>query len=780
MTPKIKKSVILSITVLFFLCPAAAKIYAYNDYTTAIPVGYDKCTNCKTASPTAEVQVSCPDPKCQEAAGTYSFDRYETDAKGTCHWIMKNGYWTLDLSTGVNPKSVWKVTIKNQTECPNAGYFHDVGNGLHNVCCFRNQTVNGSVSLYGLKGSCGGVTINGVQQANCAGCPATATIGTGSIEDSSETSCDGGCPFNIMTADIAYQIPDYLVKFALGQVEGETKPKCFYFVDGLGNFFSLKNIGVSDSFLTKNECCQAGQGTVGLYLDPDYIIQTQKPVSEGGRGFIPAEPFNPFDDIVCEYKVPGDDQIEQYEAKLITTLADGSEKTIKTGYVASPVQEEGYTIYKWSIKGWDAGAMPGIVDETNMNYIVNSPNIRCEITLSDGKTIASRDKPVNLCVHLWGASNADFSIVTMRTETAGKSARWVVERGESNRIDGYQTIEPFAYYKEKFSHYADLKELDDNIIGAIPVTVPKEILSGLDKAAKASSCGKKRLHNIYTKFEIGSKSAGWTFYGARAVIIDEEFTRESPEKNIKVVMHETGHSFCYLWDEYSILAGALLWKVVPFMNANWTNCFSLVNVKNFYPFGKPYDGCTSVLLFRTSKNSLMMNVSKIEKLQYNDWGCGMCMVEILREKRSIETIKKYADFARNNLSGKCISERPGPEDEVIECITGHPAGAKEHCAETKGWHKDCVKECTEDHKCVPAEKSTYCYLKEDYTKIGKCDGQGNCLECIYGFDCAKSKGWNRDCGDCINNKCIVAKDEPCSTDDGHSGKCNSQGKCIVD
>ena len=801
--------IILFSAILFFLCPAAAKIYAYSDYTAAIPVGYDKCTNCKTASPTAQVQISCPDPKCQGAAGTYSFDRYETDAKGTCHWIMNNGYWTLDLSTGVNPKSYWKVTIKNETECPNAGYFDDWGNALHNVCCFRNQTVNGSVSLSGLKGSCGGVTISGVQQANCAGCYATATIGTGNTNDSSETSCDGGCPFSIMTADIAYQIPDYpdyLEKFALGLAEGETKPKCFYFADGPASYL-FKNITVSDSFLTQNECCQAGQGTVGLYLDPDYIGESNIPISEGGRGLNLGydDIFNPFDDIVCEYKVPGDDATESYPAKLIaraTTLTQGDlpGKILieKTGSVERFGEEDGYTVYRWSIKGWDSGAMPGIFSGTDMEDLVKGRDIvKCEVALSgdfSDKTIESNEKPVNFCVRLFGSNAPSSKVVFLKDINMSKDSKWLLTRVEDFRKYGLGEVAPFnlTEYADFFSFYADLGRYN----AQYDVTNRHWFVPDNEFCKVPLPSNNSANVAFYYKYVPGADwrgiTVGGTAWGAGAgKIIMEGGSAE----DIFTQTHEFGHGFCKLGDEYVYYGPEANYSFLVLLDEKYklwikTNCRSQ---DNLWPTGNAdaYSGCSFYDALRPSSLSVMKGSkgrpSPMAPIQFNRVSCGYCLARL--DNKSGLSDANMAPYWSD--CGSMTEEviQPGyNECRINEDCAWNNSGewwkGEDMCRICEGATLTTPGACQSrpdvpDFFCRQREKTNQYSFNYGKCLAGQCQ-INTAWRCNIHNDCnpfhyEKQIG----CWTCQDHQCSQwAQGMSCTKPNGGSGHCSGAGECI--
>jgi len=75
--------------------------------------------------------------------------------------------------------------------------------------------------------------------------------------------------------------------------------------------------------------------------------------------------------------------------------------------------------------------------------------------------------PVSLCLKLWGDRNAPHTTNFMRGESTILTARSLVGKTLSIVNEGFNQIDPFKTYQEKFFHSLELNKKDDSGI-ALP------------------------------------------------------------------------------------------------------------------------------------------------------------------------------------------------------------------------------------------------------------------------------------------------------------------------
>jgi len=201
-------------------------------------------------------------------------------------------------------------------------------------------------------------------------------------------------------------------------------------------------------------------------------------------------------------------------------------------------------------------------------------------------------------VHISGKDLAVINVLYYRDASLSNSemsAQQLVFKSERIASLGFNEISPFREYKEKFSHYAELEQgackKDEKILGFL-----KNIFKQLppDRAGEALP---------------GSKTAYINFNTA---------------KDFTTAIHETGHSFCRLDDEYIVDSSS-----IPSEN---TNC----RKSNFWPaeFGNQIKGCTNNDFFRSTENSIM-NKDYLSQ-EFNIVSCGYCLREINFRQKPIE------------------------------------------------------------------------------------------------------------------------------------------------
>lgn len=183
----------------------------------------------------------------------------------------------------------------------------------------------------------------------------------------------------------------------------------------------------------------------------------------------------------------------------------------------------------------------------------------------------------------------------------------------------FLTHSPLTQNIAKFSFYADLKQIDEGVElaqGISPSTPKKDILGKvLSNISRASSCGSEGTHVLRSTLpgQIlvagGGNFDGFTNGGGNIIIDTESGTSG-------LVLHEFGHSFGYLNDEYqnNLPAGVSIKKTNCSQNpsSDYKNGGQLYGATNL-------QGCTTPSLFRPSNNSLMNNPHGPE---FNTVSCG--------------------------------------------------------------------------------------------------------------------------------------------------------------
>jgi len=349
---------------------------------------------------------------------------------------------------------------------------------------------------------------------------------------------------------------------------------------------------------------------VNLAMDPDYIKATKK-----DRLFDPSEQFTPFDDVICEAAIgfKSDSQCsdppnessypDSLEGRLLT-VKDGQEVEVATGFLVKKLNEQGKIIkgaYQWKIAGWSSGWTQ---DEEVMEAMVKSKKIKCEVKYKNDTK--NKQKDLTLCVHLWGPGGASFRMINMRGESGAVSPQWIVGKGISNYANGFHAIKPFSEVgnKEEFGHYSDLKEYQDT--GANFTSIKKLKFPN-------SECGdgyKVFYHN-------NPGRDGYTDFSVRNILLK---ISEGPRS----VVHEMGHSFCLLWDEYI----SPRYTVAGHKGVKRLNCRN----SDFWEqkYGDKIAGCTfdkavtGVEYYRPSPSSIMKTLAS----NFNVIGYGYCAKRI--------------------------------------------------------------------------------------------------------------------------------------------------------
>jgi hypothetical protein len=442
---------------------------------------------------------------------------------------------------------------------------------------------------------------------------------------------------------------------------------------------------------------------INVFMDLDYRAETKKPLSELGRGFSPdPNKISPYDSIVCELKTPkSSNPPKTYQGGLLWVDQNGATGVIKETRAKSEFtlakndNDNIYDYYRWKIRGWPDSWVTG----EKLEVLVEKGAVRCYVTI-DGKRIKGDVIKVETCVRITGKDNADFKIINLRGKSANLNAKGVFKKGAENRIL-LSEKDPFRRYPEKFSYYVDLKAHDDSVWTTIrapggsgfswdKVFVNHWIVSDKKNAykqvPKISSCGDDgKLYNFYSDIT----RAGYTDFGTRVIFMNSQSGSAS-------ALHETGHQFCNLLDEYSYILKNLFYsgekncvknpsEEVP---SGFTAKVLIPGDMVYNPVTRIYgdanhgNGCSYGFGFFTPSSNSIMN-KHLESFSFNVISCGYCLGKITKKEDKNSLIKHLE--ACMNTTWNTI--KPGE----IACRKNHD------CTTDK--NEGCGR-CQSDNKCI--------------------------------------------------------------------------------
>ena len=357
---------------------------------------------------------------------------------------------------------------------------------------------------------------------------------------------------------------------------------------------------------------------VKLDLDPDYVEKTL-----ADRLFTPRMPFNPYDDIICYasiYAPNGYSSSCPVNPVNIQTLAGkliSSNKKINSGdlsYYGSKITETGtYYYYRWKIAGgFEDDVGNGIAsDVATLEWLIDKEEVRCQAS-SSATSAGSFAYYVSPCVRLWGPDDGKFGIVSMRAKSANmQPTAGIMWKGEKN-MNRLKNIDPFKTHPSKFRHYVDLKIYDDTSWTTNPPINGKTYFD--DKYYSVvpalpdffTECYRQDVHVFYNDR---------TYIGYTQTIQPTIF--QSTSTGSDTTMHEIGHSFCGLDDEYRYTPGK--------SSLGGINC--VATSKGYGVWGDHnYQGCSAWdNYYRPTKNSIMRSRSILNGDKFNVIGCGSCL-----------------------------------------------------------------------------------------------------------------------------------------------------------
>ncbi len=344
---------------------------------------------------------------------------------------------------------------------------------------------------------------------------------------------------------------------------------------------------------------------VEIVMDPDYKKETKEK-----RKFTPQIPVTPFDNfnIIVSVKkkcgIKSTSQMPFFPVSLITSDATGKEVGVASGSL-SPVDT---TTYQWKLVGWPNGISPNdLTMETLIDSIASKRKIFTRIN-SQNPNEKPKETPISMsnCVQTYGKGN--HKVVNMRGFTSKLSIDQLFAKNSDNRISGFEGIDPFSTYKDKFSHFNDLQIVND-----VPWGLKNEMYVNYLEPKEISSCKDASQYFFYNR----KTQIGITY-------MDSGISFLSPDVDSVVAVHETAHSFCGVYDEYPV-------ESFKGRGVNlFPSCAYSPEVEYLYKntlYGDDtHFGCKNDLTYRPSVNSIMQ-FSDIDQ-KFNVISCGYCFAKI--------------------------------------------------------------------------------------------------------------------------------------------------------
>ncbi len=505
------------------------------------------------------------------------------------------------------------------------------------------------------------------------------------------------------------------------------------------------------------------------------------------RKFVPKEPFNIFDSVQCQTNFA-----PQGDAKAFIREKDDLTSIYIFNLPKREFKQDSESGVYYASLIYSDNMKSRLVES-----ISKGAEIYCEVD-----NIKSRSAPMSNCVQVYGKSDAKYKIVGVLGKSAAEQTRnlinkeswlyswkelysnfreldeysWIVFQSKYQFFDnGIGKYQPFKEYSEDFAFYSDLKIIDDSSMG---LRNNEFFDIGFEDIPNNSSCFGGRVYTFYN----GRTYNAYTRLNAKTLFINI-----IKQTRMETFMHEMGHAFVALHDEYysetqlkSILenpiynnsqevliniatSGELLKNCVK--TVNWPDKYGKTNLN--------YPGCGAFLkgFYFPSKDS-MMNLNS--NLGFNTISCGY----ILQSINGGGNINDYWE--------KCSNYETGTID--TSC------GNRDDCVKIKNWDLSCVKECNYEHKCIRRDEIPFIFQNHSKKQedIKYCNFEGKMVEktgweCVNRVDdCYKTKRDEIGYGcvsECKDNKCVLKEGLvgfkiESYKGSGHLGICDKNGTVI--
>jgi len=382
---------------------------------------------------------------------------------------------------------------------------------------------------------------------------------------------------------------------------------------------------------------------INVVFDSDFVNKTKE-----RRGFTPQTPFTPYDDIRVNIGINKNgcnlypDQLP-FDSALVFTNTSGQEEVFPFtgGKVPVKVREDNsfveYSLLLsgWSYSGAGTGSAVGIIPQNiPANVQIMERMIEAvakEFTAKSGKNVVKfrvmeegdhtikKDEtiPMGNCLQMYGDGKIKFA--SLRGESANISSFDLLLSSRDSVNEGFNSVDPFKTYNDSFSHYTDLKNIKDNswlLIGSYQNGI---YAYGKRNIERDSSCGKGFDEYIFYNER--------TYEGVAPPVGGIVYIEEGGDP--ETVMHETGHAFCGVKDEY-VYEGSFTRFLGRLFLSTRPNCVIDPKVDFLYK-GKMYGdtnfkGCTNKLVYRSTGNSMMNYQWSTPK--FNVVSCGYCLSKI--------------------------------------------------------------------------------------------------------------------------------------------------------
>jgi hypothetical protein len=362
---------------------------------------------------------------------------------------------------------------------------------------------------------------------------------------------------------------------------------------------------------------------INVFLNPDYVNTTQIK-----RKFTPSLPLTPYDNAIVELKVKECNSKSMITGGILNPNPDiTSETHSAVGTFNYDRSVGGYNYYRWNLNGWDystgdRGNAIGWMQEYQMQELADPINELVVYVEKEGHTIGTKIFPISKCVRLLGDRN-DHSIVTMSSEYVFDNkfslAKKIID-------EGFFQIDPFRKFKNKFSFYVDIIEIDD-LNWETSEDGKHFLTSSYSKVRNMTNC------NVPNPTFIFNNAQTWAAYTRKSENVI--FANPPGIANIRLkygetIIHEMGHSFCKLDDEYIINDDSpfLLRTALHYFWLRDKNCIS--NTPGCNSFWKQYGDCETgcnigLTLRRPSSSSLM----RCDTNKFNVVSCGYCLKKLV-------------------------------------------------------------------------------------------------------------------------------------------------------
>ncbi len=316
-------------------------------------------------------------------------------------------------------------------------------------------------------------------------------------------------------------------------------------------------------------------------------------------------------------------------------------------YVMNPdgTNDTTQPIYEWKIPGWPEG----ITKKEKLEKLIaairyNIPvNMVVEVPQEDGTfENASAQAPFGLCAPIGGSGK--FKVVSARGTSTKLSVNGILNLGDKLRTKGFGNTEPFTSNQSYFSHLIDLGNYSEN--GRSMNTIKRKNGSEVkyfDNPSffeEYSSCGDARLYIFYSNIMstsvaiLSGKDINMNISEVSAKI---QTGTVIDDKVANITMHEIGHAFAGLNDEY--LRGDNLETELAasyFMTDYGSNCvlapinysYDKKNYGSQNITGCAYKALNGIPIYRPSQHSLMLGGYRSSTEKFNVVSCGYIMAAI--------------------------------------------------------------------------------------------------------------------------------------------------------